>query len=49
MVVKVIGSTFLVCSKAEYSLSDRGKRAIDIIHVIRDYGLELIEEFGIEH
>lgn len=39
----------VVPPKVEYSLTDRGKRAIDIINVIRDYGLELIEEFGIEH
>jgi len=35
--------------KVEYSITTRGQRAIEIIHVIRDYGLALMEEFGIEH
>jgi DNA-binding HxlR family transcriptional regulator len=39
----------VVPPKVEYSLTDRGKRAIEIINVIRDYGLELMDEFGIEH
>jgi DNA-binding HxlR family transcriptional regulator len=35
--------------KVEYSITKRGLRAIDIIHVIRDYGIELMEEFEIDH
>lgn len=33
--------------KVEYSLTVRGKRSIEIISVIRNYGLELMKEFGI--
>ncbi len=33
--------------KVEYSLTDRGRRAISIIEVIRGYGLELMTEFGV--
>lgn len=39
----------VVPPKVEYSLTDRGKRAIEIITVIRNYGLELMEEFQIDH
>lgn len=35
--------------KVEYSLTERGKRAVEIIDTIRNYGLELIKEFGIEY
>lgn len=35
--------------KTEYSLTPKGKRAIEIINVIREYGLELMKEEGIEH
>ncbi len=35
--------------KVEYSLTDRGKRAVEIIDTIRNYGIELIREFGIEY
>ena len=35
--------------KVEYSLTTRGKRAMEIVHIIRDYGLELMSEFGVEH
>jgi len=34
--------------KVEYSLTERGQRAIAIIEVIRNYGLELMQEFGVE-
>lgn len=34
--------------KVEYTLTDRGRKAIEIIHVIRDYGLELMKEFPIQ-
>ena len=33
--------------KVEYSLTVRGKRSIKIIEQIRDYGLKLMDEFGI--
>jgi len=33
--------------KVEYSLTDKGRRAIEIIEVIRNYGLELMAEAGI--
>lgn len=33
--------------KVEYSITPRGQRAIEIIHVIRNYGLELMEDFGV--
>ena len=35
--------------KVEYSLTDRGKRAIKMIEQIRQYGLELMDDFGIAH
>lgn len=35
--------------KVEYSLTGRGRRAIQIIDVIRNYGLELMEDFGVQH
>ena len=35
--------------KVEYSITERGKRAIDIIVAIRNYGLELMDEFGVMH
>jgi DNA-binding HxlR family transcriptional regulator len=31
----------------EYSLTDRGKRCIPIIEIIRKYGIELMKEDGI--
>lgn len=33
--------------KVEYSLTARGKRSIKIIEQIRDYGLKLMDEFGV--
>lgn len=38
----------VVPPKVEYSITDRGRRAIRIINEIRNYGLELMNEFGIE-
>ena len=38
----------VVPPKVEYSLSERGHRAMRIIHQIRDYGLELMDEFGVK-
>ncbi len=39
----------VVPPKVEYSITERGKRAIVIIETIRTYGLELMKEFGVEH
>jgi DNA-binding HxlR family transcriptional regulator len=39
----------VVPPKVEYSITARGKRAVEIITLIRDYGLELMEEFGVGH
>ena len=38
----------VVPPKVEYSLTDKGRRAIEVIEVIRNYGLELMDEAGIE-
>lgn len=38
----------VVPPKVEYSISRRGLRAVEMIDAIRNYGLELMEEFGIE-
>ncbi len=35
--------------KVEYSITPRGEKAIHIIDIIRNYGLELMEDFGVEH
>jgi DNA-binding HxlR family transcriptional regulator len=37
----------VVPPKVEYSLTDRGKKSIPIISQIREYGFELMKEFGI--
>lgn len=34
--------------KVEYSLTKRGKRSIEVVDYIRNYGLELMKEFGVE-
>lgn len=39
----------VVPPKVEYSITKRGKRAIVVIATIRDYGLELMKDFGVEH
>jgi DNA-binding HxlR family transcriptional regulator len=39
----------VVPPKVEYTITKRGLRAIKVIETIRDYGLELMKEFGIEH
>jgi len=39
----------VVPPKVEYTITARGRRAIDIIQVIRQYGLELMDEFGVVH
>ena len=38
----------VVPPKVEYSLTERGKRTIPIITRIREYGFELMKEFGID-
>ncbi len=39
----------VVPPKVEYSITTRGKKAIVIIDTIRNYGLELMKEFGVKH
>ena len=39
----------VVPPKVEYSITDRGRRAIFIVEAIRKYGLELMDEFGVIH
>lgn len=34
--------------KVEYSITERGLRSIHLIEQIRNYGIELMEEFGIQ-
>ncbi|MFD2200957.1 winged helix-turn-helix transcriptional regulator [Shivajiella indica] len=38
----------VVPPKVEYSITDRGLGAIPIIETIRNYGLQLMEDFGVE-
>ena len=38
----------VVPPKVEYALSERGRRALEIIEIIRLYGLELMKEFDVE-
>lgn len=37
----------VVPPKVEYTITDRGKRAVLLIDSIRNYGLELMQEFGV--
>ncbi len=39
----------VVPPKVEYSITERGRRAIVVVEVIRNYGIELMKEFGVEH
>ena len=39
----------VVPPKVEYSITKRGQGAIVIIDTIRNYGLELMQEFGVDH
>lgn len=39
----------VVPAKVEYSITERGKKVIPIIETIRNFGLELMAEEGIEH
>lgn len=38
----------VVPPKTEYSITPRGTRSIEIVSVIRDYGLELMKEEGLK-
>lgn len=38
----------VVPPKVEYTITDRGLGAIPIIETIRNYGLQLMEDFGLE-
>jgi DNA-binding HxlR family transcriptional regulator len=38
----------VVPPKVEYTITERGKRAIPVIEVIRMYGVELMKEFGVK-
>jgi len=39
----------VVPPKVEYSITKRGRKAIVIVNAIRNYGLELMKEFGVRH
>ena len=39
----------VVPPKVEYSITKRGKKAIVLIDAIRNYGLDLMKDFGVEH
>ena len=39
----------VVPPKVEYSITKRGQKAIVIVDIIRNYGLDLMKEFGVEH
>ncbi|CAD7811972.1 hypothetical protein CHRY9390_02444 [Chryseobacterium aquaeductus] len=34
--------------KTEYTITERGKNAVEIIIILRNYGLVLMKDFGIE-
>ncbi len=38
----------VVPPRVEYSMTERGKRAIPVISGIREYGFELMKDFGID-
>lgn len=39
----------VVPPKVEYTITERGLKSITIIDSIRNYGIDLMHEFGIEH
>jgi DNA-binding HxlR family transcriptional regulator len=46
----VLKETFAeVPPRTEYRLSDRGTKALEIITLIRQYGLDLLKEDGIDY
>lgn len=38
----------VVPPKVEYSITRRGKKAVRIVNTIREYGIELMNEFGVK-
>ena len=34
--------------RTEYNITERGKKAVEIISILRDYGFELMKDFGLE-
>ena len=38
----------IVPPKVEYSITEKGLRSIEVIRVIRNYGIDLMEEAGLE-
>jgi DNA-binding HxlR family transcriptional regulator len=46
----ILKETFAeVPPRTEYQLSDKGKKAIEIITIIRQYGLDMMKEDGIDY
>jgi DNA-binding HxlR family transcriptional regulator len=39
----------VVPPKVEYTITKRGEKAIAVVKTIRNYGLELMKEFGVEN
>lgn len=39
----------VVPPKVEYTITERGLKSIAIIETIRNYGIELMKEFGVVH
>jgi len=39
----------VVPPKVEYSITKRGQRAMAVVNTIRNYGLDLMKEFKVEH
>lgn len=39
----------VVPPKVEYKITARGKRAVKVIDSLREYGLELMKEFKVDH
>jgi DNA-binding HxlR family transcriptional regulator len=39
----------VVPPKTEYTITERGLRAMEVVQVIRNYGLELMKEMGVDH
>lgn len=35
--------------RTEYNITERGEKAIEIISILRNYGFELMKEFGLEN
>ena len=39
----------VVPPKVEYSLTERGIRSVEVVSYLREYGFQLMDEFGINH